>query len=534
MLIYKIPLKKEEDKEKTEKSTQNIQQTRFQLSAQSKVKEPTIEEDPKNFKKILLTQTSKFLKEQRCINMSMKQFKDREHINKNMCCVEFTEIVHDIEKKIVEKLVEIKSKIQVPFNNAIPLPIYVAIAKVIEKDSNYLLYDKFIRDGKDYSKTFQEKYTFQGKMNIIIYVPNLMNNISDYTYYPSLEVYTNQNKWMELITHPDSYFLRTIDNIKKNNRLFKKISDSICDDYGCIADAEEDINNMLYKTFFLPTKCLQDKNYQKNMDVKVYNIFHNKPWDNGDKELDRKYNELYKKAKEREKNEEGNSEKEEIEEIDEDEDKELKIASLSAALRDEYYFKWTNQTYNKKITDDLQMRYAKSFPGIPEINYKIFKLKPESEIFANTINFHYMPWGDKLINNQYVLNEGKTFHFEDIKYISKKNFQNKIIKFRSLNNKHFMKFNEYGKLSIYDDNSDGKIADVTFLSNIEFSNSTNKYVNFDVSGILYFYSKESEPLSKTIKLPQPNVSLNPYSIILDENNPGNLLIYGMGFNKINY
>ena len=531
MLIYKIPPKKEEEKEEKEKSTQNIQQTRFQLSTQSKVEEPVIEEDPKNLKKILSEQTSKFLKEQRCINMSMKQFKDREHINKNMCCVEFTEIVHDIEKKIVEKLVEIKSKIQVPFNNAIPLPIYVAIAKVIEKDSKYLLYDKFIRDGKDYSKTFQEKYTFQGKMNIIIYVPNLMNNISDYTYYPSLEVYTNQNKWMELITHPDSYFLRTIDNIKKNNRLFKKISDSICDDYGCTADAEEDINNMLYKTFFLPTKCLQDKNFQKNMDVKVYNIFHNKPWDGGDYELNNKYKELYNKAKEREKGEEGNKEEEEI---GEDEDREIKIASLSAALRDEYYFKWTNQTYNKKITDDLQLRYAKSFPGIQEINYKMFKLKPESEIFANKINFHYMPWGDKLINNQYVLNEGKTFHFEDIKFISKNKFQTKIIKFRSLNDKHFMKFNEYGKLSIYDDKSDGKITDVPFLSDIEFINSTNKYVNFDVSGILYFYSKENESLSKTIKLPPPEVSLNPYSIILDENNPGNLLIYGMGFNKINY
>ena len=531
MLIYKIPPKKEEKKEEKEKSTQNIQQTRFQLSTQSKVEEPVIEEDPKNLKKILSEQTSKFLKEQRCITMSMKQFKDREHINKNMCCVEFTEIVHDIEKKIVEKLVEIKSKIQVPFNNAIPLPIYVAIAKVIEKDSNYLLYDKFIKDGKDYSKTFQEKYTFQGKMNIIIYVPNLMNNISDYTYYPSLEVYTNQNKWMELITHPDSYFLRTIDNIKKNNRLFKKISDSICDDYGCTADAEEDINNMLYKTFFLPTKCLQDKNFQKNMDVKVYNIFHNKPWDGGDYELNNKYKELYNKAKEREKGEEGNKEEEEI---GEDEDREIKIASLSAALRDEYYFKWTNQTYNKKITDDLQLRYAKSFPGIQEINYKMFKLKPESEIFANKINFHYMPWGDKLINNQYVLNEGKTFHFEDIKFISKNKFQTKIIKFRSLNDKHFMKFNEYGKLSIYDDKSDGKITDVPFLSDIEFINSTNKYVNFDVSGILYFYSKENESLSKTIKLPPPEVSLNPYSIILDENNPGNLLIYGMGFNKINY
>jgi len=466
MLIYKIPPKKE-----TKKSTQNIQQTRFQTSTQN-TQQAVVEEDPKNLKKILLEQTSTFLKEQRCINMSMGQFKDREHINKNMCCVEFTEIVHNIKNKIIEKLAEIRAKIQVPFNNAIPLPIYVAIAKLIEKDSKYLLYDKFIRDGKDYSKTFQEKYTFQGKMNIIIYVPNLMNNINDYTYYPSLEVYTNQNKWMELITHPDSYFLRTLDNIKKNNKLFKRITDSICDDYGCTADAEEDISNMLYKTFFLPTKCLQDKNFQKNMDVKVYNIFHNKPWDNGDYELNNKYKELYNKAKEREKGEEQSKE----DEIGEDEDRDIKIASLSAALRDEYYFKWTNQTYNKKITDDLQLRYVKSFPGIQEINYKMFKLKPESKIFANKINFHYMPWGDKLINNQYVLNEGKNFHFEDIKFISKNNIQNKIIKFRSLNNKHFMKFNEYGKLSIYNDNSDSKIADVPFLSEIEFINSTNKLI----------------------------------------------------------
>jgi hypothetical protein len=533
MLIYKIPPKIEKVEEQTQKTTQNIQLTRLQRPVESAIIKQTIEEDPKNLKKILSAQTSKFLEEQRCITMTMKQFNDKEHINKNMCCVEFTEIVHNIENKIVEKLEEIRSKIQVPFNNAIPLPIYVAIAKVIEKDSNYLLYDKFIRDGKDYSKTFQEKYTFQGKMNIIIYVPNLMNNISDYAYYPSLEVYTNQNKWMELITHTDSYFLRTIDNVKKNNSLFKKISDSICDDFGCMADAKEDINNMLFKTFFLPTKCLQDKNYQKNMDVKVYNIFHNKPWDNGDRELNNKYNELYNKAKEREKNEEGNSDQEE-EEIDEDEDKEIKIASLSAALRDEYYFKWTNQTYNKNITDDLQKRYLTSFPGIPEITYKMFKLKPESNIFANKINFHYMPWGDRLINNQYVLNEGKTFHFEDIKFISKNNFQNKIIKFKSLNDKHFMKFNEEGKLSIYDNNNDGKIADVNFLSNIELINSTNKHVNFDVSGILYFYSKEDETLSKTINLPNSDVSLNPYSIILDENNPGKLLIYGMGFNKINY
>ena len=37
---------------------------------------------------------------------------------------------------------------------------------------------------------------------------------------------------------------------------------------------------------------------------------------------------------------------------------------------------------------------------------------------------------------------------------------------------------------------------------------------------------------KNIKIQK--LSFNPYSIILDENNPGNLLIYGMGFEEIPY
>ena len=149
--------------------------------------------------------------------MTMQQYEDKEHINKNMCCVEFTVNAENVENGIVEKLQEIRSKIQVPYNNAIPLPIYVSIGKLVEKDKDFLLYEKFIKDNNDYSKTFQERYTFQGNINIIIYVPNLMNNVTDYTYYPSIEAYTNQNKWMELMTHPRSYFLRIIGNVKKNS-----------------------------------------------------------------------------------------------------------------------------------------------------------------------------------------------------------------------------------------------------------------------------------------------------------------------------
>ena len=114
-----------------------------------------------NLNKILSKQTSKILNELRCINMTMQQYEDKEHINKNMCCVEFTVNAENVENGIVEKLQEIRSKIQVPYNNAIPLPIYVSIGKLVEKDKDFLLYEKFIKDNNDYSKTFQERYTLK-------------------------------------------------------------------------------------------------------------------------------------------------------------------------------------------------------------------------------------------------------------------------------------------------------------------------------------------------------------------------------------
>jgi len=485
--------------------------------------------DREKLNNILSKQTSKILNELRCINMTMRQYEDKEHINKNMCCVEFTVNAENVENGIVEKLQEIRSKIQVPYNNAIPLPIYVSIAKLLEKDEKFLLYAKFIKDDNDYSKTFQERYTFQGKINIIIYVPNLMNNVTDYTYYPSLEAYTNQNKWMELMTHPRSYFLRIVGNVKKKNNVYKTLTDNICEDYGCVSDAKEDISTMA-STFFLPTKCLQHESYDKNMKVKVYNIFHVKPWDGGDHEMQNRYNDTLKRTLNERKGGDEDSSAYEDEEIDPEELKQIKTYALASSLKEEY-IKYIDNGYNRQITEDFQIRNATSFPGIQEINYKMFKLNPSSDVFANKVNFHYMPWGDKLLNNQYVLNEGKTFDFEDIKYVSKDKTENKIIKFKSLNNRHYMKFSNEGKLEIYDENSDAKISDIPYLSNIEIINENKKSVNFDTSGVLHFNSS-GDAQSKTIKI--KDLSLNPYSIILDENNPGNLLIYGMGFEEIKY
>ncbi len=475
--------------------------------------------------------------------MNMRQFNNKEHINKNMCCVEFTESVHNIENGILAKLNEIKQKIQVKkYNNgSIPLPIYVSLAKIVERDKDFLLYDKFIKDGNDYSKTFQEKYTFQGKMNIIIYVPNLMNNITDYTYYPSLEAYTNQNKWMELMTHPSSYFLKAINNTKnKKNKqysnLVKKLADDICDESGCIADSKEDMSYILYKSFFLPTKCLQNNKYEynNNMKVELYNIYHNKKnRDNGDYELQSDYDDnlnefIGEDEDDSESNLEGNIK------IDEEELKEMKVEALSIALRDNY-LKYVGKKYNKNIIEDLVVRYRKPFPGIPEITLQMYKLDPTSSIFKDKINFHYMPWGDKLINNQYVLNENKTFHFEDIVYNDKLKDKTeiKLIKFKSLNDKYFMKFNDDGKLSVYEEKNTRVKYDIGFLSDIVMKNEKNKHVNYDSSGVLYFHS-DSKNENMATNINYKNQNPNPCSIILDENNPGKLLIYGLGFQEVAY
>ena len=176
--------------------------------------------NPDDFKKFVSTGKLSFLKHQRCIHMTMEQYKDRDHINENMCYKEFNCNMYDIEKKIIENLNIIKEKVKPSFrqgnNVLLPLPIYISIAKIISKDDKYVLKLMFSDVRYDFSNTFFEKYTFKGMMKIIIYIPNLMKNEGDYyNYYPSLCTYTDQNKWMEYMTSKDSYFLKALDNKKK-------------------------------------------------------------------------------------------------------------------------------------------------------------------------------------------------------------------------------------------------------------------------------------------------------------------------------
>lgn len=502
--------------------------------------------NPDDFKKFVSTGKLSFLKHQRCIHMTMEQYNDRDHINENMCYIEFDASMYDIEKKIIENLNIIKRKVQTPFKSGndvlLPLPIYVSIAKIISKDNNYVLKRMFADVSYDFSGTFFEKYTFKGMMKIIIYIPNLMKNNSEngdyYNYYPSLYTYTNQNKWMEYMTSKDSYFLKALDNkIKKSDKarydnLLKRSLNNICDDFGCVSQgAGEDLNHIKGEYgggVYMPTKCLQFKEYTSTYYMnRDFNELYLKSSD----EIKKIYEDIKKEAEKEATPEEGELEQEEKNEISRNAISE----TLGYAGREGKEGNKINGSYNNTIINDIRFRTepGKSFPGIQDITFNMFKINEKYSKFSNF--FHYMPWGDKLLNNEYVLNSGSTFNFEDNKYLLKNITVPVYLKFKSIDDRYYMEFNNEGVLTLYNNNgTPNTIIQAAYGKNLK--DTKNRKIIFDgLNGVLHIQGEPSEN-NDTISISYPNSKTNkqPYSLILDTSsgNLGKLKIYDLGFNVI--
>jgi hypothetical protein len=501
--------------------------------------------NPDDFKKFVSTGKLSFLKHQRCIHMTMEQYKDRDHINENMCYKEFDCNMYDIEKKIIENLNLIKKRVKSTFrqgnNILLPLPIYVSIAKIISKDNNYVLKRMFADVSYDFSDTFFEKYTFKGMMKIIIYIPNLMKNEGDYyNYYPSLCTYTNQNKWMEYMTSKDSYFLRALDNkVKKSetaryDNLLKRSLNNICDDFGCVSEGVgEDINHIKGDYgggIYMPTKCLQFKEYANQYYMnRDFNDLYSKSSD----EIKKIYEDIKKEAEKEAKPENGDLEKEEKDELSRD----AIAESLAYAGREGKEGNKINRSYNNTIINDIKFRTesGKSYPGIQDITFSMFKINEKYSKFSNF--FHYMPWGDKLINYEYVLNSGKTFEFEDSKYLLKDVTAPVYLKFKSLDDKYYMEFDNEGVLTLYNKNgTPNTIIQAAYGKNLK--NTKKRMIVFDGnlsgSGILHIQGDPPEN-NDTITLTYlTSKNIKPCSVILDTSpgNLGKLKIYDLGFNVI--
>jgi hypothetical protein len=502
--------------------------------------------NPDDFKKFVSTGKLSFLKHQRCIHMTMEQYNDRDHINENMCYKEFDASMYDIEKKIIENLNTIKRNIQTPFKSGndvlLPLPIYVSIAKIISWDNKYVLKRMFADVSYDFSGTFFEKYTFKGMMKIIIYIPNLMKNNGDkgdyYNYYPSLYTYTNQNKWMEYMTSKDSYFLKALDNkIKISDKarydnLLKRSLNNICDDFGCVSQgAGEDLNHIKGEYgggVYMPTKCLQFKEYAS----KYYmNRDFNELYLKSSEEIKKIYEDIKKEAEKEATPEEGELEQEEKEEISRNAISE----TLGYAGREGKEGNKINGSYNNTIINDIRLRTepGKSFPGIQDITFNMFKINEKYSKFSNF--FHYMPWGNKLLNNEYVLNSGSTFNFEDSKYLLKNLVVPVYLKFKSIDDRYYMEFNNEGVLTLYNNNgTPNTIIQAAYGKNLK--DTKNRKIIFDgLNGVLHIQGEPSEN-NDTVSISYPNSKTNkqPCSLILDTSsgNLGKLKIYDLGFNVI--
>ena len=548
-----------------------------------------------------------FLKFERCINLTYKEYDEKEYINDNICCIEFETTIDNIKNEIKNRIRNIP-RVDA-FEGKVPLPVYVMIAKVIEYDPNDINANTikvFLEEIDDqdmvknlnkiqnsFKKTSLVKYTFQGKYKVVIYIPNLMKikkgpNRNKYTYFPSLESVSQQNKWMNFVVSKKSMYFRAVKQNKdyttevidkmgvdkywsldieerdeKNESIYKKNRDNWEDDLlfyelektclnmGCVSDIGEDFdelvpkystdgaemdNNSMKKSPYYPSKCFQTKNYKDYMFD-----------DSGQGEEDaiekkEKYaeeaidimKEKYKSAKKAKKAIEKN------EEPDDDYfsgtfDSLIKT-SVSEA-RSEIYDKagkkihQYSKAFNNNILKDFARRNNK-YPGIPEMTFRLYKLNQNYKEFKSL--FHYMPWGDMLLTQEYVLNEGEIIRIDDTE-VDKNTLDVNVNKlaFKSFNNKFEIKIKDNGILTVYDNGID--IGPLNGAQSINMSVFKNRVLKCELNNI-HIYGEdihEQNDNRGTIQLTiKDSKARIPSSIIVDPRN-GSLVIYDLGFNVVN-
>lgn len=548
-----------------------------------------------------------FLKFERCINLTFKEYDEKEYINDNICCIEFETTIDNIKNEIKNRIRNIP-RVDA-FQGKVPLPVYVMIAKVIEYDPN----DKnantikvFLDELDDvnmvkslnkiqnsFKKTSLVKYTFQGKYKVVIYIPNFMKikkgaNRNKYTYFPSLESVSQQNKWMNFVVSKKSMYFRAVkqntdytkevidkrgvdeyydlsprERRKTQKKIIEKNRDNwendllfyelekTCFNMGCVSDLGEDFeelvpkysmdgaemdNNSTKKSPYYPSKCFQTKNY------KDYMFDDSGEGEDDAIEIKEKYaeeaidimKEKYESAEDAKKAMENNEEP--GEDYFSGSFDSLIKTSVSEA-RSEVYDKpgkkphQYSKAFNNNILKDFARRNNK-YPGIPEMTFRLYKLEQNNSEFKSL--FHYMPWGDMLLTQEYVLNEGEIIRMDD-PVIDKKTLNVSInqLAFKSFNNRFEIKFNSNSILTVYDNGRD--IGSLNGAQSINMSPFKNRVLKCELNNIHIYGEDVHEQndnrgtLQLTIKDSKARI---PSSIIVDPNN-GSLVIYDLGFNVVN-
>ena len=482
-----------------------------------------------------ITKNTEFLLWKRCLFMTFDEYTKKIHINPHIYSKVWDKVEEgNIKSKIDEELKNIKGNLT-PTSLSIPLPIYVMLAKIINVDS------------------------FEGNYEMILCIPNLFKYNGTYTFFPSLDAFSKQNRWMELMTSRYSKYLQIIkigmlkDNentiIKKN--YFKNDLTNSCLNLGCVSNVQDRVLIPEYSTDeaslissaanyrYKPTSCLRTPYYEKHMskfnkeDKLKYesrdpNIFTDnanivnhcideKSKDDKDKTFDKFLCTQIIKEKLCEKDNNfataictNNG----IERNDKGKVEALLVDfyknNLYSGTKDADY----SEEYNINILKELAFRKSK-FPGpnnIQEIVFSIFNIDVK---YFEDISFCYMPWGNKLLIQDYVINEDDSLEIDRVSL-------------KSFNNVYEIKFKPDGYLYLYENNNVKSMIPNHSGSFKCFTKRVLKFENMSLN--IYGYDiHNNNDLRGYVKLNNTSMYKTPASIILSNN--GELIIYDLGINN---
>lgn len=505
------------------------------------------------YKKI--TDNTDFLRYKRCLFMTYDEYtQEKVHLNKNMCCRVFDSVNDkDIKSTIGNELANIKTMLR-PSYIKIPLPIYMMFAKKLETVNNEAI--------------------FKGNYTVVLYIPNLYNyngEGNEYTFFPSLDAFSKQNRWMELMTSRFSKYLEIVkigsfddkeDKIKKKNYLRTDLTQT-CFNMGCVADGRETFIIPAYSTKdaelsvsvenispYYPKKCLKTPYYNKHMmdfspedeirfrgsadvlsdgfdvnlhcspeNVKKYEGLATKDKDTFDNFLCKQITvckEYTSKTPSEGVEIKYKSDYDRI--ICENTDK----AKVETLLSDFYRKNIKSGTDKEKYSADYnnnilkELAYRKSrYPGpdkIQEVVFSMFRI--DERIFDENL-FCYMPWGNILLKQDYVINEGDKLEIERVS-------------FKSFDGVYEMKFNSDGYLWIYKNKQ--LFSQVPNHSG-SFKCYSRRVLKFETMNLnVYGYDEHNNyDLRGHIEFPMNSMYASPASVILS--NTGSLMIYDLGINK---
>lgn len=481
--------------------------------------------------------------------------KEKVHLNKNMCCRVFDSVNDAAIKKTIEAELAIIKGMLRPSYLKIPLPIYMMFAKKLETVNNDAI--------------------FKGNYTVVLYIPNLYNyngEGKEYTLFPSLDAFSKQNRWMELMTSKFSRYLDIVkigltdekdDKTKKKNYLRADLTQT-CFNMGCVASERETFMIPAYSTKdaelsvsvenispYYPKRCLKTPYYNKHMmdfspedeirfrgsadvlsaefdvnlhcspentnkyeglatkDKETFDNFLCKqiavcksylPPKNAKEPVEIKYKSDYDRI------------------ICENTDK-GKVETLLTDFYRKHIKSGTDKEkysadYNNNILKELAYRKSR-YPGpdkIQEVIFSMFRIEPSQ--FKEDL-FCYMPWGNMLLKQDYVINEGDKLEIERVS-------------FKSFNGIYEMKFNSDGYLYIYKD----KMAlSVVPKQSGSFKCFTRRVLKFETMNLnVYGYDEHNNyDLRGHISFPMNSMFVSPASVILS--NTGSLMIYDLGINN---